>query len=81
VQIKVKSRGFNPFDLLTRLRKTPVDGASPGASAQGRVDYGYRLNTAFTSNIAMRIAKRLISVFISGTNLGDTLVYKAVRDR
>lgn len=80
VQIKVKSRGFNPFDLLTRLRKTPMHGTTPNTPTQGRVDYGYRLNETFTSNIAMRIAKKLISVFIAGTNLGDTLVFKAVKD-
>ena len=77
--IKVKSQGFNPYDLIQLLQgfqKTPkkVESELPG-----RVAFGYTLIGAFTINSPMRILKRLISEVLALLRAGDTLVFEATK--
>ena len=45
----------------------------------GRVDFGYNLNTTFSKNIIMRVLKNVIMALLGKTNIGDSLVFTAVK--
>ena len=75
--IKVSSRGINPYQFLKYLRvdyKPSQENVDPGTD---RVNLGYKLNENFSRNLFMRRIKSLIQFFLRVTNLGDTLVFSA----
>ena len=78
-QILVKSRGINPYDLFSKFRRKLNPGGRSNVPDLGRVDFGYNLNTTFSKNIIMRVLKNVIMALLGKTNIGDSLVFTAVK--
>ena len=77
--ISIKSRGINPYDLISKYRDKLKQGGKSNKPDLGRVDYGYNLNSTFSRNLIMRTLKSLIMAFLGKTNIGDSLVFSAVK--
>lgn len=78
-QISVKSRGINPYDLISKYRRNLKPEGGSNIPDLGRVDFGYNLNSTFSKNIIMRALKNVIMAFLGKTNIGDSLVFTAVK--
>ena len=78
-QISIKSRGINPYDLISKYRRKLKPGGSSTMPDLGRVDFGYNLNSTFSKNIIMRVLKNIIMTFLGKTNIGDSLVFTAIK--
>ena len=76
--ISIKSRGFNPYDLISKFRLSSKPGSS-SLPELGRVDFGYQLNSTFSRNSTMRLLKSLIMMILGKANIGDSLVFRAVK--
>ena len=77
--ISIKSRGINPYDLITKYRIKIKVGKGSKISDLGRVDFGYNLNSTFSKNLVMRVIKNLIMAILGKTNLGDSLEFSAIK--
>jgi 2-polyprenyl-3-methyl-5-hydroxy-6-metoxy-1,4-benzoquinol methylase len=77
--ISIKSRGLNPYDLISKFRFKSNSKHSRDTPELGRVDFGYSLNSTFSKNLIMRVLKNIIMAFLSKTNIGDSLVFTAVK--
>jgi len=77
--ISIKSRGINPYDVISKYKSKLNLENSTDMNDLGRVDYGYQLNTTFSKNSTMRLVKNLIMIILGRTNLGDSLVFRAVK--
>lgn len=77
VEIRIRSRGLNPYDQLNKIRKVlRIESRNP---LLDRVDFGYNLNEHMTANRWRRSLKALLNGLLSLMNLGDTLVFSAKR--
>ncbi len=79
-EISVKSRGLNPYDLITKFRIASKSKRSQNVNDLGRVDFGYNLNSTFSKNFVMRAIKVMITAILAKTNIGDSLVFSAVKN-
>ena len=43
------------------------------------IDFGYKLNSTFSKNFCMRMLKSVIMAFLGRANIGDTLVFTAIK--
>ena len=77
--ISIKSRGINPYDLISKFRFISNSKTSRNISELGRVDFGYNLNSKFSKNLIMRTLKNIVMAFLGKTNIGDSLVFSAVK--
>jgi SAM-dependent methyltransferase len=77
--ISIKSRGINPYDLISMFRNKLKQKEKSNKPDLGRVDFGYNLNSTFSKNLIMRTLKGLIMAFLGKTNIGDSLVFSAVK--
>lgn len=75
--VSVKSRGLNPYDLISKFRSVTNSNPSSHAPGLGRVDFGYNLNSTFTKSAKMRFLKHIVMAFLAKTNIGDSLVFTA----
>jgi len=78
-QISVKSRGINPYDLISKFRRNLKPEGGSNILDLGRVDFGYNLNSTFSKNTTMRALKNVTMAFLGKTNIGDSLVFTAVK--
>ena len=76
-RISIRSKGFNPFDLLIKIKKSKTKDSSVHEYAIARISYGYRLNTTISKNSILRLAKFFINYILATANYGDTLEFKA----
>jgi SAM-dependent methyltransferase len=79
VQISVRSRGFNPYDLISKASSKLFVEKNNDEDYMGRVEYGYRLNTNLSKNSVSRMFKSLANLFLGLSNRGDSLVFTAVK--
>ena len=77
--ISIKSRGINPYDLISKFRFISNSKSRRNISELGRVDFGYNLNSKFSKNLIMRTLKNIVMAFLGKTNIGDSLVFSAVK--
>jgi SAM-dependent methyltransferase len=76
--IKVQSRGLNPYDLLFKLQ-VKANLKQPKHNTN-RVEFGYAINAKTSSNVFFRFLKTVINSFLARSNLGDSLVFSAVKE-
>jgi 2-polyprenyl-3-methyl-5-hydroxy-6-metoxy-1,4-benzoquinol methylase len=77
--IEIKSRGFNPYDLLKFARGKVTSRNEMKTTDLGRVQLGYELVETISKNIFLRFIRDCINVFLSIFNSGDSLVFRAVK--
>jgi 2-polyprenyl-3-methyl-5-hydroxy-6-metoxy-1,4-benzoquinol methylase len=77
--ISIKSRGINPYDLIAKYKDKLNPGERSNKPDLGRVDFGYNLNATFSRNLIMRTVKSMIMALLGKTNIGDSLVFSAVK--
>ena len=78
-EIRIKSRGLNPFDLTSYLfSKSHLRNKTfnPGNS---RVEFGYALNSKMSGNFLGRTIKSLFNFVLRLTRTGDSLVFSAIK--
>jgi len=78
-KISIKSRGINPYDLISECKNKLKPRGKSNKPDLGRVDFGYNLNSTFSKNLIMRTLKKIIMTFLGITNIGDSLVFSAVK--
>jgi len=77
--ISIMSRGVNPYDVISKCKSKLRIENRIDMKDLGRVDYGYQLNTTFSKNSTMRLLKNFIMMILGKTNIGDSLVFRAVK--
>jgi 2-polyprenyl-3-methyl-5-hydroxy-6-metoxy-1,4-benzoquinol methylase len=77
--ISVKSRGINPYDFISMSKRKFNSRVVSDKQDLGRVDYGYNLNSKFSRNLAGRILKNTVTFFLGKANIGDSLVFTAIK--
>jgi 2-polyprenyl-3-methyl-5-hydroxy-6-metoxy-1,4-benzoquinol methylase len=78
-EISIKSRGINPYDLISKYRRNLKSSAGTNMPDLGRVDFGYSLNATFSRSIIMKIFKNVINAILGKTNIGDSLLFMAIK--
>jgi SAM-dependent methyltransferase len=73
-QPSVRAEGLNPFEILSRVRRSPA-----GQPAPSRNESGLALNAALSASPGRRAAKRAINRLLSLLGVGDTLKARAIR--
>lgn len=79
VEISVRSRGLNPYDLLSKVFFKSKGSITSDKQELGRVDFGYQLNTKFSKNALTRLLKTSVNVILWLINRGDSLEFSAVK--
>lgn len=79
--ISIKSRGVNPYDLISKFKymRNSTRACKSNQLNLTRVDFGYKLNSTFSKNFCMRMLKSVIMAFLGRANIGDTLVFTAIK--
>ena len=78
-QISVRSKGFNPYDLISKVSSKLFVNQVNDQDHFSRVEYGYRLNTNLSKNLVLRLFKFLVNLFLGLSNRGDSLIFTAVK--
>ena len=79
VKISVRSKGLNPYDLISSISSSFGRKVVSDNKVSGRVDYGYKLNTKFSKNALTRVIKSQINLVLGLLNRGDSLEFRAVK--
>jgi SAM-dependent methyltransferase len=78
-EIRIQSQGMNPHDLIRKIKKDMPKRQSLEGNGGDRVKFGYDLVEVFSSNWFLRKFKSLVNIFLSLLDIGDTLVFRAIR--
>ena len=77
--IEIKSRGFNPHDLLKFARGKFTSGDAMKTTHLGRVQLGYELVAILGKNSFLSFIRDSINFFLDIFNIGDSLVFRAIK--
>jgi SAM-dependent methyltransferase len=77
-ELVIHSRGVNPYELLSSLRR-PGDARRTSISGGERVESAYRLNSALVSNSAGTRVKAGVNLVLDRLALGDSFTCRALR--
>lgn len=79
--IKIYSKGLNPYNFFKWLRNFGRQRSSASESGISRVELGIKIDTRLRSNFLGKSIKAIIQVLLRLTGLGDTLVFQASKIR
>ena len=78
-EIEVHSQGFNPLDMIRKIKQILYTGQDRKVDDKSRVQFGYELVALISENRFLFSLKTLINFFMSKLGIGDTLVFRAIR--
>jgi len=78
-EIDVHSQGFNPLDMIRKIKQILSIGLDHKVEVKSRVQFGYELVELISRNRFLFFLKTLVNFFMSRLGVGDTLVFRAIR--
>jgi len=75
VRLQVKTKGFNPSDIINYVRDFQIRNKTSKKSSTDRVALGYSINSILEGNFALRVIKVLINFVLSIFKSGDSIEF------